>query len=133
MRARSALTEGACGSPRPAIQAAAWSCLPNTFIAWLCRWSLFNPKPEAAVRGARGGDRERVQPFSRIDKVTARLDGNRFLNGVSLSAADIYAYVVLSWTGYMELKLPAAAQTYFDALKANEHIQKAHAALAGLQ
>ncbi len=89
---------------------------------------LFNPKLQGEAREA---VIENV--FRRIDKVTARLDGNRFLNGVSLSAADIYAYVVLSWAGYMELKLPAAAQTYFDGLKANEHIQKAHAALAALQ
>ncbi len=89
---------------------------------------LFNPQLQGEAREAAVANTIR-----RVNKVTTKLNGKSFLNGATLSAADIYAYVVLSWAGFMELKLPAAAQTYFDGLKANEGIQKAHAAMAALQ
>jgi len=92
--------------------------------------ALFNPglSPEAR-EGAKGN------ALKKIDQLVGLLDGGKksFLNGKSLSAADLYAYIVLSWTGYLKIELSPAAQTYFDGIKANEGVQKAHAAIAALQ
>lgn len=89
---------------------------------------LFNPQLQGEAREAAVGN-----VLRRVDKLTTLLGGKSFLNGTSLSAADVYAYIVLSWAGYMELKLPEAAQGYLDGLKGNESIQKAQAAMAALQ
>lgn len=92
--------------------------------------ALFNPglSPEAreAQKGIAG---------KKIDQLVALLDGGKksFLNGKSLSAADLYAYIVLSWTGYLGITLSAEAQKYFDGIKANEAVQKAHAAITAAQ
>jgi glutathione S-transferase len=89
--------------------------------------ALFNPglSPEGAKANA----------LKKIDHLVGLLDGGKksFLNGKSLSAADLYAYIVLSWSGYLGITLPAAAQAYFDGIKANEAVQKGHAAIAALQ
>ena len=69
----------------------------------------------------------------RLGKLTKVLDGNAYLNGESLSAADVYAYIVLSWSGYVSVTLPAPVQAYFDGLVANPEIQKAQAAMVALQ
>jgi glutathione S-transferase len=67
----------------------------------------------------------------KVDQLLVRLDGGKkpFLNGKTLSAADLYAYIVLSWSGFLKLPLPAAAQAYFDRIKALDAVQKASAAL----
>jgi glutathione S-transferase len=92
--------------------------------------ALFNPtlSPEAREGAV-------ANALRRIEKLMVRLDGGKksFLNGKSLSAADLYAYIVLSWTGFLGITLPANAQAYFDGIKANEHVQKGHAAMATLQ
>ncbi len=92
--------------------------------------ALFNPtlSPEAREGAV-------ANALRRIEKLMVRLDGGKksFLNGKSLSAADLYAYIVLSWTGFLGITLPANAQAYFDGIKANEHVQKGHAAMAALQ
>ena len=93
--------------------------------------ALFNPTltpeaREAAVANA----------VKKIDTfVNLYLNGGtkQFLNGTSLSAADIYAYIVLSWTGYVKVPLSAAAQKYFDGIKALDAIQKGHAAITAAQ
>lgn len=89
---------------------------------------LFNSELTPEAREAAGAN-----TLQRVEKFTKMLDGNSFLNGKSLSAADVYAYVVLSWAGFLGLTLPAAAQAYLDGLKANEGVQKAQAAMAALQ
>jgi glutathione S-transferase len=92
--------------------------------------ALFNPglSPEAK-EGAKGN------ALKKIDQLIVLLDGGKksFLNGKSLSAADLYAYIVLSWTGYLGITLSAEAQAYFDGIKANEAVQKGHAAIKALQ
>ena len=92
--------------------------------------ALFNPtlSPEAREGAI-------ANALRRDEKLIVRLDGGKksFLNGKSLSAADLYAYIVLSWCGFLGITLPAAAQAYFDGIKANEHVQKGHAAMAALQ
>lgn len=92
--------------------------------------ALFNPtlSPEAREGAI-------ANALRRVEKLIVRLDGGKksFLNGKSLSAADLYAYIVLSWCGFLGITLPAAAQAYFDGIKANEHVQKGHAAMAALQ
>lgn len=92
--------------------------------------ALFNPtlSPEAREGAV-------ANALRRVEKLIVRLDGGKksFLNGKSLSAADLYAYIVLSWCGFLGITLPAAAQAYFDGIKANEHVQKGHAAMAALQ
>jgi glutathione S-transferase len=92
--------------------------------------ALFNPKLSPEAR-----DAAIANALRRIDKLVVKLDGGKrsFLNGKSLSAADVYAYIVLSWAGFVGVTLPAAAQTYFDGLKSNEAIQKAHAAMTAAQ
>jgi glutathione S-transferase len=91
---------------------------------------LFNPglSPEAR-EGAK------ANALKKVDLLVALLDGGKksFLNGKTLSAADLYAYIVLSWSGYLGLQLPPAAQAYFDGIKANEAVVKGHAAIAALQ
>lgn len=89
---------------------------------------LFNSQLTPEAREAASANTLR-----RIEKLTTLLGGNSFLNGKSLSAADVYAYVILSWAGFLGVTLPAAAQTYFDGLTANEGIKKAHAAMTALQ
>jgi glutathione S-transferase len=90
--------------------------------------ALFNSglSPEAR-EGAKGN------ALKKIDQFVSLLGGKSFLNGKTLSAADLYAYIVLSWTGYLGLQLSPQAQAYFDGIKANEGVQKGHAAIAALQ
>lgn len=92
--------------------------------------ALFNPglSPEAR-EGAKG------MATKKIDQLVSLLDGGKkqFLNGTSLSAADVYAYIVLSWTGYLGIPLSAEAQAYFDGIKAHEGVQKGHAAIQAAQ
>lgn len=92
--------------------------------------ALFNPglSPEAR-EGAKGN------ALKKIDQLVSLLGGGkkRFLNGKSLSAADLYAYIVLSWTGHLGIPLSAEAQAYFDGIKADERVQKAHAAMTARQ
>ncbi len=88
---------------------------------------LFNPtlSPEAREAG-------KVMAGKKIDQLVHFLDGGKkkYLNGKSLSAADIYAFVVLGWAGYLGLTLSAPAQAYFDGIKADERMVKAQAAMA---
>lgn len=90
--------------------------------------ALFNPglSPEAR-EGAKGN------ALKKIDQLMTLLDGKSFFNGKSLSAADLYAYIVLSWSGFLGITLTPAAQAYFDGIKANEAVQKGHAAINALQ
>ncbi len=92
--------------------------------------ALFNPSlsPEAR-EGAK------ANAVKKIDQLVSLfgLDKNSFLNGKTLSAADLYAYIVLSWTGYLGIQLSAGAQRYFDGIKAHEDVQKGHAAISALQ
>ncbi len=71
----------------------------------------------------------------KIEHLVALLDGGKksYLNGKSLSAADLYAYIVLSWSGFLGLELSPQAKAYFEGIKAHEGVQKAHAAMAALQ
>lgn len=87
--------------------------------------ALFNPtlSPEAK-EGAKAFAGKKIEQFVTL------LGGRPFLNGTSLSAADIYAYIVLSWTGFLGITLPPAAQAYVDGLKAHEGMQRGLAALA---
>lgn len=66
----------------------------------------------------------------KIEQLVRLLDGKPYLNGTSLSAADIYAFIVLGWSGFLGLTLPAAAQAYVDGIKSNEAMKKALASLA---
>lgn len=87
---------------------------------------LFNPKlsPEAREGAV-------ANLLRRVDKLVTLLEGGKrsFLNGSTLSAADLYAYIVLSWSGFLGITLPPVAQGYLDGLKANEAIQKAYATM----
>lgn len=77
----------------------------------------------------------KTNALKKVDQLLVMLDGGNkpFLNGKTLSAADLYAYIVLSWSGHLKLPLPAAAQAYVDRIKALDVVQKAQAALTGLQ
>lgn len=89
---------------------------------------LFNSSLSPEAREATSANALR-----RVEKFLGLLGDNKYLNGKSLSAADVYAYIVFSWAGFVGLSLPEAAQTYFEGIKADEGIQKAHAAIAALE
>ncbi len=92
--------------------------------------ALFNPAmPAEAREPAKAYAGKKIEQF-----VSAMLDGGkkRYLVGDTMSAADIYAYIVLSWTAFLKIPMPAEAQAYFDNIKAHEGVQKAHAAMAAL-
>lgn len=91
--------------------------------------ALFNPKLAGEAR-----DAAMANVLRRVDKLVTLLEGGKrsFLNGKSLSAADLYAYIVLSWCPHLGVTLPPAAQAYFDGLKGNESITKASAAMAAM-
>jgi glutathione S-transferase len=91
--------------------------------------ALFQPglSPEAK-EAAKGNALKKIDQF-----IVLLGDKKTFLNGKTLSAADIYAYIVLSWTGYLGITLSAPAQAYFDGIKATEAVQKGHAAISALQ
>ena len=90
--------------------------------------ALFNP-----TLSAEGKDLAKQVAVKKIDYFVSELLGGgkkAFLNGNSLSAADIYAYVVLSWTGFLKIPMSAAAQAYHDGIKAHDGVKKAHEAMA---
>ena len=91
---------------------------------------LFNPALTPEAREA-----AKATVGKKIELLVKFLDDGKkpFLNGKTLSAADIYAYIVLSWSGFVGVTLSAPAQAYFDGLKANPAVQKGHAALAERQ
>ena len=92
--------------------------------------ALFNPGLSPEAREVAKGN-----ALKNIDQLVGLLDGGKksFFNGKTLSAADLYAYIVLSWTGYLGIQLSSEAQAYFDGIKANEGVQKGHAAMSALQ
>ncbi len=93
--------------------------------------ALFNSSLSPEAREA-----AKANAVKKIDQlVNCLLDGGKksFLNGKTLSVADLYAYIVLSWSGFVGIPLSAQAQAYFDGIKANEAVQKGHAAIAALQ
>lgn len=92
--------------------------------------SLFNPSLSPEAR-----DAAKAFVGKKLEMLGKFLDGGKkhYLNGTSLSAADIYAYIVLGWSGFLGITLPAAAQAYFDGLKADERVAKAHAAMTAAQ
>jgi len=91
---------------------------------------LFNPSLSPEAREA-----AKTNVNRRVEQLMGLLDGGKkaFLNGKSLSAADIYAYIVLSWSTYLGVTLSTAAQAYFDGIKANPAVAKAQASMAALQ
>ena len=92
--------------------------------------ALFNPKLSTEAREAAMANVQR-----RVDKFVGMIDGGKkpFLNGKSLSAADLYAFIVLGWSGFLKVTLPSAAQGYVDALKADPRIESAQAAMTAAQ
>jgi glutathione S-transferase len=89
--------------------------------------ALFNPSLSAEAREA-----AKVMAGKKIDLLVKLLDDGkkRYLDGVSLSAADLYAYIVLSWTGFLGIPMSAPAQAYADGIKADERVAKALGVLA---
>lgn len=93
--------------------------------------ALFSPTLSAEAREA-----AKANASAKIDLfIKSMLDGGKkpYLNGHSLSAADIYAYIVLSWSGFVGVELSPEAKTYFERIKSDERVVKAHAAMAALQ
>lgn len=84
--------------------------------------ALFNPTLTPEARAAAMANVQR-----RLDKLAVLLEGgkNRFINGPALSAADLYLYIVLGWSGLHGVTLPSVVQSYHDRLKTHEVIAKA--------
>jgi glutathione S-transferase len=59
-------------------------------------------------------------------------DGKKAFVGDALSVADIYAYIVLTWTPLFGLERGAAADAYVAAIAADPRIVAAHAAMNAL-
>lgn len=89
--------------------------------------ALFNPALSEEGKAA-----AKTTVGKKVDQLLNFLDGGkkRFLNGKSLSAADIYACIVLGWSQFVGVTLPAPAQAYLDGLKSEERVAKAFGALA---
>jgi glutathione S-transferase len=92
--------------------------------------ALFNSSLSPEAREA-----AKTNAAKKVDQLLAFLDGGKkpFLNGKTLSAADLYAYIVLSWSGYLKLQLAAEAQAYADHIKTLDVVQKAQKEMAALQ
>jgi glutathione S-transferase len=60
------------------------------------------------------------------------VNGKRFVVGDSLTIADLYLYIVLSWTGYVKVDLTPYpnTQAYFDGIKSLPQVQSGHAQIA---
>lgn len=81
---------------------------------------------DAARRAAKATASQKVELF-----LTFLDQGKkRYLNGASLSAADIYAYIVLGWSKSLGVELPAVAQAYVEGIKADTRVAQAQAAMA---
>ncbi len=65
--------------------------------------ALFNPKMSEEAREA-----QKEQARTKLARLARMLDGHKFLNRKSLTAADLYAYIVLSWCPSLGLELPLA-------------------------
>ena len=88
---------------------------------------LFNPKLSEEGKAA-----QKAVAAAKIDTLVKDFLGGgkkHFVYGDKLSAADIYAYIVLSWTGYVGVPLTEAAKAYFESIGALEGVKKAHAAM----
>mgnify|MGYP005991993845 CR=1 FL=1 len=60
------------------------------------------------------------------------LDGGKkkYLVGDSITAADVYAYIVLSWSPWIGVTLPEDTKNYFEFIKSNDVIVNGLAAIA---
>ena len=91
--------------------------------------ALFDPSLSPEAR-----DVAKASANKKIEQLMVLLDGGKkkYLNGKTLSAADLYAYIVLSWAGFLGIDLSPHAKVYFDYIKANQHVQKGHAVISAL-
>lgn len=90
--------------------------------------ALFVSSLSDEARGA-----AKANASKKVEQFLNFLDGGkkRYLNGSSLSAADIYAYIVLGWSKSLGIELPAAAHAYVERIKADPRVAQAQAAIAG--
>eukprot|EP00039_Didymoeca_costata_P031187 m.33564 g.33564 ORF g.33564 m.33564 type:complete len:206 (+) comp8568_c0_seq2:228-845(+) len=89
---------------------------------------LFNPKLTDDEK-----TQKRAFAKSKVEKfVNNFLGGGKkeYILGNKFSAADSYAYIVLSWSGYLQVELTPEAQTYFDRIKALSQVQESHKKMA---
>lgn len=88
---------------------------------------LFSPSLSAEAKQA-----AKINVDRKVEQFVQFLDGGnkRYLNGSSLSAADIYAYIVLGWSGFLGVMLPAPAQAYLDGIRADERVANAQVAMS---
>lgn len=61
-----------------------------------------------------------------------KIVGTKDFLGAELSAADIYAYIVLSWSDYVDIDLSKATKTYYNRIRTLPGVQEAHAAMKAL-
>jgi glutathione S-transferase len=99
-------------------------------IAWVATelhkgvGGLFNSKLTPEAREA-----QKEVAKKKIGQLVKLLDDGRklFLNGQQISAADIYAYIVLTWTHFHGVPLPREAAAFMDNVRAVPGVGAAHA------
>ena len=64
-----------------------------------------------------------AKKFEHLVKV---FESKPFLAGDSLSIADLYLYIVLSWVGYVGVELPAPLTAWYEKVKALPEVAAGH-------
>lgn len=88
---------------------------------------LFNSTAHAEVKAYYTAARE-----AKLELLEERLKGRTYLVGDAFTAADAYAYICLTWGGFLGLSLSkhAGVEAYFNHIKSLEKVQAAHARMA---
>ena len=85
---------------------------------------LFNPKLDDEARAA-----QKARLATKFEYIVKNLKGD-YLQPTGFSVADSYMYIILSWSGYVGVELPAELQAYSAHIKALPFVAAAHAAMA---
>ena len=82
---------------------------------------LFYPNSDEVKAAAKAN---LAKKFDHLIKV---LGDKPYLTGESLTVADLYLYIVLSWCGYVAVELPGALTFWYEKVKALPEVAAGHA------
>jgi glutathione S-transferase len=89
---------------------------------------LFNPTISAEIK-----EYALKRTHLKLQYIEGQLIGDKhFLVGGHFTVADAYLYIVLSWTGYLQIDLTAypRTQAYYERVKSLPNVQEGHARIA---